>query len=548
MNPDAAQAKTDLQTVGQSDTPNLNPAPSIPDISTQPNNPSEKNTQAQEDILTPPNSNINIGELPQTFTSETVKAPRKKINIKIISSVLLLLFVLLVISLFGVSYAIAYEKINLPKYPKLQAKITQIIVGLPFMPKTPKFLIAKTLLAHQKVTKQSFNISLALESAGLTNIVGTNTTELETKGSIDYSNPENIIFSMEANLTKDFGMELKKKDKFLYFKVNKLPSLMIAMFGMEVSTFDPILNKWIAYDTTPLNTEAGKELKDKEVKPLSYELINDMSKKYLTDKILEQTKIEEVAEDGVKFYKMSVDMDKELIDYIDQNIVRKESGAYYTPSSSSTPALSEIIKSLKWSIYFNRYSYHTQKITVTSDMEFDQGIYGSAFLGTSDNLVENSKAKFALVIKFGDFGKEVVVDTPTEFMSQEEFMNEISNIMQGTWLGYLQKESAYPPNLPKETLQEQTFSANDAKRKADLLSLKSTLEMYFADSKKYPSNLTDLNQYLLTIPKDPNGSEYYYLVSEDKQSYDLCGNLETPDPAPVSICPDPNYNYHLSQP
>ena len=65
---------------------------------------------------------------------------------------------------------------------------------------------------------------------------------------------------------------------------------------------------------------------------------------------------------------------------------------------------------------------------VISTLEFDEGFYGSAFLGNSADLAQNSQANFALVIQFDDFGKEVLVEKPENYIAFEEFLSLSSDI------------------------------------------------------------------------------------------------------------------------
>ncbi|MCL5019703.1 MAG: hypothetical protein M1426_04400 [Patescibacteria group bacterium] len=87
---------------------------------------------------------------------------------------LLLFFVLfiLLIGFGGLTYAVAYEKIKLEKYPDFQKKVAAFVMELPFTPKTPKFLLARSAMAHQDITKQAFDISMAIDSADLASSLG----------------------------------------------------------------------------------------------------------------------------------------------------------------------------------------------------------------------------------------------------------------------------------------------------------------------------------------------------------------------------------------
>ena len=87
-------------------------------------------------------------------------------------------------------------------------------------------------------------------------------------------------------------------------------------------------------------------------------------------------------------------------------------------------------------------------------------------------------------------------------------------------------------------IQNSRKSARDAKRKSDLESIRSALEMYKADNGKYPSTSSGMNasslaisSYISSIPTDPiSGRIYVYSCTNVSGSnclaYDLCAALE----------------------
>jgi len=90
-------------------------------------------------------------------------------------------------------------------------------------------------------------------------------------------------------------------------------------------------------------------------------------------------------------------------------------------------------------------------------------------------------------------------------------------------------------------IQNARKSSRDARRKADLESIRSGLELYRADCGSYPTNdilsdtslvgsgvssCTSSNVYIKEIPRDPLPTQSYY-YSATSTSYSLCAILET---------------------
>jgi len=78
--------------------------------------------------------------------------------------------------------------------------------------------------------------------------------------------------------------------------------------------------------------------------------------------------------------------------------------------------------------------------------------------------------------------------------------------------------------------------AQDSRRLADLATIQSAMELYFADHNGYPADLLDPD--LPTLPEDPDGGSYDYCVdSTDFMEYQICAGTET-TPRP-NDCQDP---------
>ena len=103
-------------------------------------------------------------------------------------------------------------------------------------------------------------------------------------------------------------------------------------------------------------------------------------------------------------------------------------------------------------------------------------------------------------------------------------------------------------------LQGARQSSRDAKRKADLETIRSGLEIFKADCNLYyvgsslPSTLIGIsgspygtsclpaNIYVALIPTDPISGTYSYVYSSDGTTYSLCAYLEKPPVPPASGC------------
>jgi len=361
-------------------------------------------------------------------TESLTQTPKKHFNVLGV-----FIFVLLLILVGGTAsaYAVAYEKITLDKYPQFQKAVSNFVISLPFMPKTPKYLLEKTAIAHQDVTKQSFDISLAMDSPGIASSLGLTQIDFLAKGVIDYSNPKDVLITSDISVTKDLNFEVKKKDQFLYFRVNKLPTTIFTLIGISAGSFDPVLGKWVSYDTTPLQTEARKIItEDKEVDPLSEEFLDENFSKYIDSEVLSKLILTETQESGFEVYKISLSADPELIDHLGKKIDEEtvKSGELYLNQNTQPQKLSDTIKKLEWEIYIDKKEFYTRKTSLLVDVKINDS-ESIDFLPGIGTGTENQDVSFVFVAKAGNFGEDVNISTPETAMNFEEFTALLTQIV-----------------------------------------------------------------------------------------------------------------------
>ena len=96
-------------------------------------------------------------------------------------------------------------------------------------------------------------------------------------------------------------------------------------------------------------------------------------------------------------------------------------------------------------------------------------------------------------------------------------------------------------------LQGARESGRDSKRKADIESIRSALEIYRADCGSYPANVTGGapidgtgscagNTYMEEVPFDPDGVTEYNYTNGGPTQYTICATLE--QNGPVVYCVD----------
>lgn len=488
---------------------------------------------------------------PTVTTQETDSSRPKKSKKKFLAVLGILLFLIAVGGSATLAWGVAYNKVELKNYPKAELAIKQVVFSLPFTQKPPEYLLAKTIEAHQGVTRESFDVSVAIGSDELNDPLGISQLDFQVKGNVDYTNPKNVFFNTEIFLTKGLNIELKKKEKNVYFNIKDIPSFFLAFAGMNKSQFEPVLNKWVSWDISPLDTEARRTITDQETNYLSSEFSDELFADYADDYILENLTVEDGEVDGHRAYKIKLDADKEMIDYIQRKLENSsnQDGKFsvlgYTADS---PKLSDVVKTLTGEIYIDKNSYYTRKAILSMTFEYDSSELSGLGLGIVGSS-GNSSGTFAFAAKFDNFGEEVVVNEPAADMTSDEFMEKISTIVTEIYSGIFSGATGSTGGILSPD--------KDSERASALSQLKFALKAYNLDCGVYPKTLDRLLEsacggspsgYVTVLPKDPSGSDYYY--QSDGATFSLCANLDSPEIygnlSSETTCPDPSYNFHIS--
>ena len=344
------------------------------------------------------------------------------------------LVVLVLLLLFGVAslmVATAYGKISLGN-PSLEGKIERIVISMPFMPKTPRYVLESAALAHQKVSKHSFDISFAGGSGTVIPLFGTDQLDAHITGNVDYSIPENITGTYNVQFGKDMDLEVRQLGKIFYLKINKVPEVLSVYIPTENEEIKTALQKWIMIDSTPASTEARDYLTDKSPPKSATQSLMDTTIDIIQDeKVLQEIKYSEEKLDGVPMYKLHLSATDELVDHIGDKLTEKSRSGYSPELQEMATEVeyrySNTVKDLEIDVWIDKRDNYMRKSVVYFNYLPERGTstYANLPLAGLTPISEGEKVSVTLVANFDNFGEEVVVETPTETTTYEELMKTV---------------------------------------------------------------------------------------------------------------------------
>lgn len=374
-----------------------------------------------------------------TNASDDSQPKKSRSKLKLLFLFLFLFLFLLLISSSVLAYTIAYEKIPLKNYPKIQAAVSGFVMSLPLTPKTPKFLIAKAVINQEKVKSNSFDLSLAAKTSEKSDLLNLNELDLQMKGVIDYQDPKNIRTSFNAAWGKNLNFDFTKTDETAYFKINTIPKTMITLLGLNADKLDPMLHTWVSYDTSKLETEAGKYLEEKTQADNTATQAStiDTYNNLFDEKIAKSIKVSNDKDDNFPVYKLVLEADNDMVDYLNEKLQsqNKPSGDLYLQNNSLNKVkLSDSLKNLKIELHIDKSKYLLRSFIVAFDITPNQKLSDlgkSKVLGTSTTPLSflESKISIAIVAKFGNFGEAVDINKPADSITFDDYAKKFNEIL-----------------------------------------------------------------------------------------------------------------------
>lgn len=369
---------------------------------------------------------------PSSPTPPTVM--KTKSPVVYIVGFLIALIVISVAATSAFAYAVTYQQLSVGN-PDLEKSIQQTVQRLPFTPKTPEFLLESMAEAQKTVSKHSFDLSIATQSDTLAAPLGLNSLELSAKGKVDYSNLENIQTDLQASLSNQYNLQMRKKDQMIYVKLDKLPEYVYLLLSLPKEKVDPLLTQWISFDVTPLNTDAKKYLDDQSEQSNASEKMVDRMRDILKEPaILAKFKQSSEKVGDHDAYKLEFVADPVTIDYLGKEIEKEmakdypSQSLYYTQQEEKK--LSDTVKALTINVWIDKQSYYMRKMISSVTVAVPD--YSSMGLGAANPLdpttTPTKEMQFAIALTLDQFGEVVQVDAPSPSITSEEMLKQLQAI------------------------------------------------------------------------------------------------------------------------
>lgn len=420
---------------------------------------------------------LSEGQIITSTVEETVSAPSpKKPRSKLVILMFALVFVLFIFAGGAAfAYGVAYEKIDIGN-KNLQKTVSGVVMGLPFTPKTPEYVLFKAYEAQKTVKSFSYESVLSASSKNL----GFGVNDIIIKGQADFNDAQNPKLSANYTLGNVFSGDLMLIDKKLYLKVNVFSLDTLEAKGLTQDMLSPYFSKWIVFDSKE-NGSLANFIPDYSASGAEGNIPKMLNSLYDSG-LLKRFELAQESLDGLPVYKLVLNIDSELLARLDE-IAGSEASMAQLPATEDP---------MRLEIYIARKDYLLQKINLATTYE------AADLIG-----IINGKYDLLLSVKFSDQNLPASINAPSESVSIDKLVNDFSVAILGN------------------NAVSQFVAARDFERKSHLYEITNAVYQYAAENdgnmpNNFPEDQTcigkssaciDLSvlvpEYIDEIPYDP---------------------------------------------
>ncbi|MEO6508723.1 MAG: hypothetical protein ABIO02_02110 [Patescibacteria group bacterium] len=420
---------------------------------------------------------------PQVPPTPPPPAKKRKSFKDILMMLLIFSPILLFLILSTAAVLIAYEKVTISN-KNLQNGVANMVMSIPFFPKTPKYVLAKSIDAQAKVKRFVYDLSFAASSPTLTSFLGTSNLDFSAKGPVDYTDTKNPSMALDIN-SKDINVNYILKDEFHYIQINKLPAaldLLFATMGISPDIKKQFIGKWFFVDGKPLDTEARRELQKKQEKDPQQSLTDQYVDKLFSklkekqyQKMLVVTK-EKV--DTFSSYKVQFEPSNTLLDTLYQDIIteRSKSKEVDVAVPPTDYKISDTVSNFKMYTWIDEKEYYVRKMLLTFDIVTDSGSVMPMYGAPTPPPLSNKKNTIPMTValKLSDFGKQQKIEKPSDAVNIEKLFESISQEI-ATTAGSM----GYTPS----TMSQEFSRADNTNRRSAVTQILNGIGAFQADHK-----------------------------------------------------------------
>lgn len=362
---------------------------------------------------TAPTTNVNESPPPQSGRNKFLL----KIGIVSISAILLL-------GTVAIMYA---YNVFLLGDKAFQESVADFVQGIPFMPKTPRYVLKASVKAHQKVTRFTIDASVAISSTGLSSLTGMNNFDLQIRGPVDYTDPKNFILSLNVS-SKEFSFDLKRKDYVLYFRINEFPaflSLLLTNFGIDNALQKQFINKWFYLDTKPLETDARSSLDKQSLNgPVTNKAIKDLFDSLDDPSVMKSLRMNSETLSVTPVYHINFAPTDETLDLFFEKYLSLQYPSSRQPSQADSK-ISKTITHFAMDSWIDKKDYYVRKTAIAFTIKAQPSSYNRSSPVPNVFPNQTSDIPVSLVVNLSDFGKEVPFIMPENPVKFDEFLESV---------------------------------------------------------------------------------------------------------------------------
>lgn len=336
---------------------------------------------------------------------------------KIVKKLLIPISLILLFLLLSIPPLIAYEV--LPSSRQVKAVMSKVVFALPFLPKTPDYILASTIQRHKDVNSAKIVLKLSVNRKLLKDTLNVDADELAVVGGFDYSDSKTGKLDTTITIQDKFEVNFRLINKNGYIKVNKIPAEFIELMALDPNALGSLLNMWVVQQFEGLDNNA-RILLSQEKQTQREELYTKLLPVY-EEKIKPNIIMTTEEVDGFSVHRLHAELDKQTLTEIEN--------ALKSPLDTE-PATISNINAITIDLWIDKKEFFIRKLEVNPIFQnYFQGINptiigenlesSASANNTKLSTPENSEVK--LTVNLTSLNEPLTVEAPDESLTLDEF-------------------------------------------------------------------------------------------------------------------------------
>lgn len=390
--------------------------------------------------------------------------------------------------------------------PGLRIMSEDVVMSLPFAPKTPQYVFRRMAEAQKRVYQSTIELRVSATAQTLENLFGTPTVEVVTTGPIDLSQNSYLALVQNISVLDEINLDLRLTEKKGYLRMNEVSKTVERSLSLPEGGSGFFTNQWVWFDAATLNTSMRKGIATYAPDlQQTNKTVGSYVGEYIAKQLVPRAELSKESLQDVPMYKLTTKLTEEDVDAI-LSLLHEDGQPLPWRKISQ-------LEDITLTVWVDPQTYYMQQVSFTikgstTIPEYEGAIADFPLAQVSVPAVSEERFSIVVLLRFDGINRAVTVQEPQDAVTFSTFVDE----------AILRIATA-----PNKQLVQQSGKQEELQT---LLALEEATLRFFYVRDSFPDSLDELLAQLDffpsavqgTIAEDIQTDEIQYVLSGDKRS------------------------------